>query len=175
MKESIEDILNNSKLLHMETPTDHKKELDVDNMLVDGKSDRQDDSADNEEEGEDDNDNDDNDKEEEDDDNNDNNDPPPPPPPQQQVIISFPHTIHAQSDIYTGTSSKHILQVSHKKYLVISPFVLCSTNYTSLQGTCAPTCVTNCKSHLSPNGEMANSTAKKPSALNSDPNACVIR
>ena len=71
--------------------------------------------------------------EEGDNDNNDDEDGLPPPP-QQQVIISFPHTIHAQSDIYTGTSSKHILQVGHKEYLVISPFILCSTNYTSLAG-----------------------------------------
>lgn len=53
VKESVKDMLNNSKLLCMETPADHKKELDIDNMSVDGEFNRQDNSADNEEEGED--------------------------------------------------------------------------------------------------------------------------
>ena len=89
------------KLLHMETPTDHKKEFNIDNMLVDGNLTdkttwqttrkkvrwrwRYDDN----------------------DDNNDNINPPPPPPP-ATTVISFPYTICAQLFLTDpGTSTFH--------------------------------------------------------------------
>ena len=63
----------------METPADHKKELDIDNMSVDGEFNRQDNSADNEEEGEDEDEDEDEDEEEDNDDNDDEDGLPPPP------------------------------------------------------------------------------------------------
>jgi hypothetical protein len=91
--ESIDDVLNNTKLLHMDTPASHEGEVSADEMEED--SNEKDDSED-----------------------SDSDDDDPPPATTSLIFLRIPPLPNA--DIYTGAISEHILQICHKESLVSS-------------------------------------------------------